>query len=95
MKKYALNVAKPNNYMFIDKESGLFLSLSKRIGVVENSTPSLERAVRCNTIIDITEDKKTNKTTNDEKASKEKEENKIEQVEEKPKKTRKKKQEQE
>lgn len=93
MKKYALNVAKPNNYMFIDKESGLFLSLSKRIGVVENSTPSLERAVRCNTIIDITEDKKTNKTTNDEKASKE--ENKIEQVEEKPKKTRKKKQEQE
>lgn len=91
MKKYALNTRKPNNYMFIDKQSGLFLSLGKRIGVVKNSTPSLERAVRCKTIIDITEEEKivNNKNTQEEIEN----DNKLEQADEKPKKTRKKKQE--
>lgn len=55
--KYLLNLRKSNNYAFFCPQSRMHLTISNPVGFADRVTPAIERALKAETIIDITEGK--------------------------------------
>lgn len=56
MREFILNQNRPDNYMFIAKDAGLYLDVSCRRGVADEITPDIKRGLYSGVIIDITKD---------------------------------------
>lgn len=53
--RIVLNVARRDNYMFMDRESRLFLNLSNPVGIIEKPSKAVLRGIKFDTLIDIDE----------------------------------------
>lgn len=58
--KYLLNLRKNDNYAFFCPQSRMHLTISNPVGFADRVTPAIARALKAQTIIDITEEE--NKT---------------------------------
>lgn len=53
--RIVLNIARRENYMFMDKESRLFLNLGNPVGIIEKPSQAVLRGIKYDTLIDIDE----------------------------------------
>ena len=53
--RIVLNVARRDNYMFMDRESRLFLNLGNPVGIIEKPSQAVLRGIKYDTLIDIDE----------------------------------------
>ena len=54
--KYLLNLRKNDNYAFFCPQSRMHLTISNPVGFADRVTPAIARALKAQTIIDITEE---------------------------------------
>ena len=53
--RIVLNIARRENYMFMDRESRLFLNLGNPVGIIEKPSQAVLRGIKYDTLIDIDE----------------------------------------